>query len=150
MLRKRVHLVAATIGLLTILTFWISTVAVEFTGSHDLITFVKQAIPWGFLVLVPALAATGGTGVAMAGKSADPALKVKRRRMLGIAGTGLLVLVPSAFYLRSLAGSGDFGAAFVIVQGVELAAGATNVALMALNARDGLRLTGRLRSPAAV
>jgi hypothetical protein len=149
-MRTRVHLVAATIGLLTILTFWISTVAVELAGSHDLITFVKQTIPWGFVVLIPALAVTGGTGAAMARTSDDPRLKVKQRRMLAIAGIGLLVLVPSAFYLRGLAEFGDFGVAFVIVQGVELAAGATNVALMSLNARDGLRLTGRLRRPAAV
>jgi hypothetical protein len=148
-MRTRVHLVAATVGLLTILTFWVSTIAAELTGSHDLITSVKQAIPWGLFVLVPALAATGATGAAMAGRSKEPALQVKRRRMVVIAGVGLLILVPSAIYLRDLAVSGDFGAAFVIVQGVELAAGATNLVLMALNACDGLRLTGRLRTPAA-
>src|SRR4051812_13681282 len=98
-MRTRVHLVAATVGLLTILTFWVSTIAVELTGSHDLITSVKQAIPWGLFVLVPALAATGATGAAMAGRSKEPALQVKRRRMVVIAGVGLLILVPSAIYL---------------------------------------------------
>jgi hypothetical protein len=61
-----------------------------------------------------------------------------------IAGNGLLILVPSAFYLASKAAAGDFDAWFYGVQALELAAGATNIALMALNVRDGLRLGGRL------
>jgi hypothetical protein len=38
-----------------------------------------------------------------------------------------------------------------VVQSLELIAGATNLTLMGLNARDGLRMAGRLRSrsPAA-
>ena len=33
---------------------------------------------------------------------------------------------------------------FTRIQGLELIAGATNLALMGLNIRDGLRLTGRI------
>jgi hypothetical protein len=42
------------------------------------------------------------------------------------------------------ASRGDFGSLFHAVQAVELIAGAINLALMSLNIRDGLRLTGRL------
>jgi hypothetical protein len=39
-----------------------------------------------------------------------------------------------------------YDARFHVVQALELLAGATNSTLMGLNGRDGLRLSGRLRS----
>jgi hypothetical protein len=48
---KRIHPIAGIIAFLTILTFWTSTVVSELFGSVETITFVKQAIPWGFLIL---------------------------------------------------------------------------------------------------
>jgi hypothetical protein len=57
------HPVAGTLALLTIATFWLSTVLVELFASPATVTAVKMAIPWGFLWLVPALAATGGSGL---------------------------------------------------------------------------------------
>ncbi len=95
---------------------------------------------------MPALALTGASGVNLAGASHDALIRAKQRRMKIIAGNGHLILVPSAFYLASLAGRGEFGAHFYLVQAVELLAGATNLALMSLKLRDGLRLTGRLRA----
>jgi len=43
------------------------------------------------------------------------------------------------------AAAGTFDATFYLVQGLELLAGATNLGLMGLNIRDGLRMSGRLR-----
>ncbi len=141
---KRLHPIAGAIGLLTILTFWLSTVGSELFGSREMIAAVKQAIPWGFLILVPALVLTGASGFRLAGQSSEPRIARKRRRMPFIAGNGLLILIPAALYLATLASRGDFGGAFYAVQAIELVAGAVNLALMSLNARDGLRLTGRL------
>ena len=141
---RRLHPIAGMIAFLTILAFWISTVAVELAGGPGAVTFVKQAIPWGLLLLVPALAITGASGFRLAGASADPRILRKKRRMPVIAANGLLILVPSALYLASLATQGAFDARFYAVQALELAAGAINLALMALNLRDGMRLTGRL------
>ncbi|MGO9389678.1 hypothetical protein [Rhodoblastus sp.] len=62
---KIVYPVAGGVALLTIATFWVSTVISELSGSRALIASVKTTIPWGFLLLVPALAAAGGTGVLM-------------------------------------------------------------------------------------
>ncbi|MBC6459892.1 hypothetical protein [Actinomadura sp. HBU206391] len=146
---KRVHLIAATAGLLTILTFWISTVTVELFGSESLIITVKQTIPWGLLVLVPALAITGATGFSMSGASSEPRIRAKRRRMPFISANGLLILIPTALYLDRLASRGELGGAFYAVQALELITGAVNLTLMSLNARDGLRLTGRLTNARA-
>ncbi len=141
---RRIHPVAGIIAFLTILTFWSSTVVAELFGSVETITFVKQAIPWGFLMLVPALAITGASGFWLAGTSSEPTIVRKKRRMPVIAGNGLLILIPVALYLGRLASRGEFDGLFYGVQAVELVAGAVNLTLMSLNIRDGLRLTGRL------
>jgi hypothetical protein len=57
-----------------------------------------------------------------------------------IAANGLLVLVPSAVLLSSLADAGRFDTLFTIVQAIELTAGAVNIALLSLNMHDGLSL----------
>jgi hypothetical protein len=146
---KRVHPIAGVIGFLTILTFWLSTIASEMSGSRHVITEVKQAIPWGLLVLVPALAINGATGFRMAGGSHAPLIVRKKRRMPFIAGNGLLILVPVAICLDLLASRGEFGPVFYGVQTLELAAGAVNLTLMSLNIRDGLRLSGRTAATGA-
>jgi hypothetical protein len=138
---KRVHPIAGIIGFLTILTFWTSTVAAELFGSDATIAAVKHAIPWGFLILVPALATTGASGFAMAGASSDRRIARKKLRMPLIAANGLLILIPAALYLAVLAARGEFDSVFYGVQAVELVAGAANLALMSLNIRDGLHLT---------
>ncbi len=144
MVPRRLHPIAGTIAFLVILTFWTSTVGAELFGSKETITLVKRAIPWGFLILVPALAITGASGFRIAGTSSDPRIARKKIRMPFIAGNGLLVLIPAAFYLRMLATAGEFGPLFVGVQAIELLAGAINLTLMALNILDGLRVTGRV------
>ncbi|MFE6923871.1 hypothetical protein ACFVAV_22790 [Nocardia sp. NPDC057663] len=139
----RIHPIAGAIGLLTILTFWTSTVLTELFGSEAAVRAVKLAIPWGLPVLVLALAVTGASGFRLAGGSTDPLIAAKKRRMPVIAGNGLLVLIPSAITLAVLAGTDRFGAVFYGVQALELTAGAVNIVLMSLNARDGRRLPAR-------
>jgi hypothetical protein len=141
---KRIHPIAGIIGFLTILTFWIATVVSELSGSADAISAVKQAIPWGLLILAPALIVTGASGFRMASASSNSRILSKKRRMPFIAANGLLILIPCALYLAALASRGDFGNRFYSAQALELVAGAINLALMSLNIRDGLRLTGRL------
>ncbi len=142
-LLRRLHLIAGMVAFGTILAFWISTVSVELVGSAETVTTVKRTIPWGLLILVPALATTGASGYVMAGRSTEPRIVAKLRRMIVIAAIGLVVLVPSALYLAGAGHSSNVGWQYDAVQAVELIAGATNLALMSLNIRDGLRLTGR-------
>ena len=69
-----------------------------------------------------------------------------RKRMPFIAANGLLVLVTCAIVLDRWASVGSFDAMFYALQAVELLAGAANLALMGLNTRDGLKMSGRLRA----
>ena len=146
---RSIHLAAGLVGLATILAFWSVTVATELAGDHAMIAAAKHGILWGMVVLVPAMAAVGGTGFNLGGRSTAPVVAAKRRRMRVIALNGLLILVPSAFFLAGRAPTGNFDPAFVLVQAVELTAGAVNIALMGLNLRDGLRLTAKRRRAAA-
>jgi hypothetical protein len=99
----------------------------------------------GLFVLVPAIAATGGSGFVLSRGWQSPVVVRKKRRMRLIAANGLLILVPAAIVLHRLAAAGAFDTRFYVVQAVELLGGGTNLTLMGLNVRDGLRLSGRLR-----
>ncbi len=142
---KIVHPVAGGVALLTIATFWLSTVISELSGSQALIASVKTTIPWGFLLLIPALAAAGGTGVLMSKGSRVGLVGTKFKRMPFIAGNGILLLLPSALFLASKASAGEFDTNFYLVQALELVAGGVNITLLGLNMRDGLKLKGWLR-----
>jgi hypothetical protein len=142
----KLHPVAGVIGFVTILTFWLSTVTSELFGSTAAIAAVKETIPWGFLVLVPALAIAGASGFRLGGASSDPRIVSKKRRMPIIAANGIFILIPAALYLAMLASRGAFGTVFYAVQAIELLAGAVNLSLMALNIRDGFRLTAGRRA----
>jgi len=140
------HPVAGVVALITIATFWLSTILSEVFGSQAVVTTVKTAIPWGFLLLIPALAIAGGYGFVLSKERAGVALVVwKLKRMRVIAANGILVLIPSALFLAHKARADEFATAFYAVQALELVAGATNIALLAWNMLDGLRIKGRLR-----
>jgi hypothetical protein len=63
---KIIHPVAGVLAIVTIGTFWLSTALSELFASQTVVIAVKTAIPWGFLLLIPALAAAGGSGFALA------------------------------------------------------------------------------------
>ena len=124
---RALHPVAGGVAILVIAIFWLSTAISELSGSDGFVVLVKTLIPWGFLLLIPALAAAGGTGFALAGG-----------RPVGRTGG-------RAGGLAAKARSGDFDAAFYGVQAVELVAGAFNLWLLARNAIDGRQMTAPRR-----
>ncbi len=142
---KFLHPVAGTFALLMIATFWSASFVSELFGNHAQITAVKTAIPYGFLILIPALAIAGGTGFTRAGKRRGGVLGVKIRRMPVLAANGVLILIPAALFLSWKARHGQFDSLFYGVQLIELAAGGVNLFLLGCNMRDGFRLTGRFR-----
>ena len=144
---KKIHLIAAVIATLTIAIFFTSTILVELFGSHEAIASLKSLIVMpGLFVLIPAIAATGGSGFALSKVSKNRLVETKMKRMPFIAANGLLVLLPAAIFLDQWASAGSFDSKFYVVQAVELLAGAINLTLMGLNMRDGLRVSGRFRS----
>jgi hypothetical protein len=144
---RTIHLLAGLLATLTIATFFSTTLFVELFGSHAAVASIKHRIVFpGLFVLVPAIAATGGTGFALSRARQGRLVEAKKKRMPFIAANGLLVLLPAAIILDRWASHGAFDYWFYLVQAVELLAGATNLTLMGLNIRDGLKLSGRWRS----
>lgn len=144
-MKKIIHPIAGTIAMLCIGSFWLSTLVAELFLSQEAVVLVKHTILQAMWVMIPAMAATGGTGFALTGARKGSLLASKKRRMQIIAANGLLILLPCAFYLSGKAAAGDMDATFYALQIVELVAGATNFSLMVINFRDGLKLSGRLR-----
>lgn len=142
---KVIHPVAGVLAILTIATFWLSTALTELFASQAVVIVVKTAIPWGFLLLIPALAAAGGSGFALAKGRRGGLIGAKIKRMPLIAANGILILIPSALFLASKARAAEFDTIFYAVQALELVAGAVNIMLLGLNIRDGLKMKGRLR-----
>lgn len=139
------HAIAGGIALLTISAFWFSTLAVEFAGSPEWIALLKQAIPFGFLWLIPALAFTGLSGNILGRGRSGRMIAAKKKRMLLIATNGILVLIPTALFLATKARTGEFDAIFYAVQGLELIIGGVNIVLLGLNMRDGLKVRSARR-----
>jgi hypothetical protein len=140
------HLITGLLAPLCIATFFLSTILTELFGSHEAVAQLKSLIVSpGLWIMVPLMAAAGSSGMTLAKSRKGRLVDAKKKRMPFIAANGLLVLVPCAIVLNRWASAGSFDAAFYAVQAIELVAGALNLALMVLNARDGLRMTGRLR-----
>ncbi len=147
-MKSRLHAIVGAIALACIGTFWVSTLVSELFLSEASVVAVKNGVLAAMWLLIPAMAATGASGLALSRGRSGRLVAVKQRRMKVIAANGILVLLPCAFSLASMARAGRFDTLFYAVQGLELAAGAVNLVLLALNMRDGLRLTGRLSAHA--
>lgn len=141
------HAIAATAAMLTIATFWTSTLFSELFLDHAAVAAVKLAIVYGLFLLVPFLAATGGSGFALSKARSGLLLDQKKKRMPIIAANGLLVMIPAAIFLNNKAAAGEFDALFYSVQVVELIVGVVQLVLMGLNFRNGLRLAGKIGKP---
>jgi hypothetical protein len=138
-----IHAIAGTAAMLTIASFWTSTLVSEVFLDHTAVAAVKHAIVYGLFLLVPFMAATGGSGFALSKTRKGLLLDRKKKRMAVIAANGLLVLIPAAIFLNSKAAAGEFDSIFYTVQVVELIIGVVQLTLMGMNFRDGLKLAGK-------
>ncbi len=144
-----VHAIAGTTAMLIIASFWTSTLVSELFLDYSAVVAVKQGIVYGLFLLVPFMAATGGSGFALGKARKGAVLDQKKKRMAIIGANGLLMMIPAAIFLNNKAAAGEFDAAFYAVQFVELIVGVVQLTLMGMNFRDGLKLAGKLRSQAS-
>ncbi len=148
-MKLRIHIVTAMLALACIATFWLSTAISELFASHATIASVKMGVLYGMALLIPCMATAGATGASLGKGWRLPQVARKSKRMKLIAANGLLILLPSAVFLALRAQAGQFDTGFYAVQLLELVAGATNIALLALNMRDGMQLRQRRLARAA-
>jgi len=146
-MKKRVHAIAGGLGFVMILLFWTSTLFSELFATHETIATIKAMILKAMVIFIPAMAIAGASGMAMGRRRKDALTAGKKKRMPVIALNGLLILLPSAWFLAGKAATGQFDGTFYLIQGIELIAGLVNLTLMGMNIRDGLRMTGKIRRP---
>jgi len=140
-----IHGIAGTTAMLFITGFWISTLISEIFLDYAAVAAVKHAIVYGLFLLVPFMAATGGSGFALGKTRKGWLLDQKKKRMAIIGTNGLLVMIPAAIFLNGKAAAGEFDTLFYAVQVVELIVGVVQLTLMSMNFRDGLKLASKLR-----
>jgi hypothetical protein len=123
-MKRTVYLIAGILATSIITIFFASTILVELLGAYEAIAKVKSLIVTpGLWILIPAIAAAGGSGFALSQSHQGRLVDSKKRRMPFIAANGLFVLVPSAIFLNLWVSQGAFDARFYLVQGLELLAG---------------------------
>ena len=142
-MKAKIHAIAGVIALLTIASFWTSTLFSEMFADHSTIAYIKQLILKGMLILIPSMMMVGASGFSLSRKMRGPVIEAKKKRMKIIVANGILILLPSAFFLAAKASSGEFDLMFYGVQALELIAGATNITLIILNIRAGRNLSLR-------
>jgi len=142
-MKSILHALAGTSAMLIIAGFWSATLVSEIFLDAAAVAVVKQSIVYGLFMLVPFLAATGGSGFALSKSRQGLLVDKKRKRMAVIAVNGLLVMVPAAIFLNSKAAAAEFDSLFYAVQLLELAVGVVQLTLMGMNFRDGRKLAGK-------
>lgn len=143
----RAHLAAAVGALALIAIFLLSSTVTELIGTAGDIHLVRQWIVLGLPVLIGCLAIAALSGRRLARHSRAAVIRRKQRRMQIVATAGIVVLVPCALVLDHLTASASAGGVVAALEIGEILAGALNLMLLALNFRDGRRLT-RPRRPA--
>lgn len=145
-MKGMVHAVAGVLGFVLVAGFVLATVVSAVVGSPEAIAAARTINLGGMLVLLPALAIAGATGMSMLGKRKDPVALTKQVRGPRAFMANLLVVLPAAGFLWFWATLDVF---YYVVQAVELLAQAFSLVMIGLNIRDGLGIKGRIRLPGA-
>ncbi len=134
-------------ALCIISTFWITTLVSELFLEYSAVILVKQLIVrYGLVSLVLVMGGLGISGNLLGKNRKGHLLEGKKKRMPIIAINGIFIMIPSALFLNYKATNQDFNYWFYAVQAIELTVGAVQLTLLGLSFRDGLKLSGRLRS----
>lgn len=140
-----VHILAGIAAFAMVARFLATTLWVELAGTPFAIAAAKGWIVTRLPFLIVCFMLVGGTGFFLSNRKPAGLAATKMNRMKIIAATGIFILVPAALFLNWKVRDAAPDAAFYLVQGIEIAAGAVNLTLLFLNMRDGLKMRGRLR-----
>jgi uncharacterized membrane protein len=145
-----IHRLAGMLAMLLIATFWITSLLADFLATYPQQQSIRSLILAGVGVLIPTLMITALSGKKRLHKRPlNDLLKRKQQRMKWIASNGLLLLLPCAIFLNWRIQISTPDLLFQLVQTLELLAGAVNLTLLGLNARDGMRLRHGYSKPDA-
>lgn len=140
----KAHFIATIIAGLTIVTFFSLSLLAEIRADIEFIKAVKTFILYALPIMVIAMPMLKITGDKLAGRSINPIILAKKRRMkfMIVNGVGLIILAVFLYYHSHFQ---TIDHVFLIAQIAELALGLCNLVLIALNTKSGIQLSGKLK-----
>ena len=140
----KAHFIATIIAGLTITTFFSLSLIAEIRGDIQFIKSIKKFILYALPIMVIAMPMLKITGDKLAGKSTNPIILAKKRRMklMIVNGIGLITLAVFLYYRSHFQ---TIDNVFLVAQIAEFGFGLGNLTLIALNARSGMQLSGKLK-----
>lgn len=140
----KAHLIATIIAALTILTFFSTSLYAEIKGDIELIKSVKAFILYALPIMILAMPILKITGDKLMGKSKNPTILAKAKRMKFVMLNGIC-LVSLAIFLYYRSHYQTIDGVFLIAQIAEFAFGLANLTLIMINAKIGMQLSGKLK-----
>lgn len=137
---KNIHKVAAILAFLLITSFLTSTIIADLLATPEKIAQVKNTILMFIPILILAMIATGLSAKKLYPSAVTGKFKLKQTRLKVAAINGTLILLPAAVVLAKWSALGQFDGLYWTVQILEVIAGMTNLTMIGLNIRDGIRL----------
>lgn len=142
---KNIHKVAAILAFLLITSFLTSTIIADLLATPAQISQVKSTILMFIPGLILAMMATGLSAKKLYPSAVTGKFKLKQTRLKVAAINGTLILLPAAIVLAKWSALGQFDGLYWTVQILEVIAGMTNLTMIGLNIRDGIRLGVKAR-----
>ncbi|PKH08124.1 hypothetical protein [Moritella sp. Urea-trap-13] len=137
---KSIHKAAAILAFLLITSFLSSTIIADVLATPAQIAQVKHTILLFIPGLIAAMMVTGKSAKILYPGAMTGVFKIKQRRMKLAAINGTLILLPAAIVLAKWSALDQFDELYWAVQILEIIAGTTNLTMIGLNIRDGIRL----------
>ena len=137
------HAMFGSLLLAMISLFLMASLISEIWYAKDVISTVKFVILQAFFLLLPMLAITGFLGLSLAKLRRGRLIDGKKIRMIWIILICVVILLPAAYQLNSLAEKGEFDFLYLNIQLIEYIFDLLALALLGLNFRDGVKLVDR-------
>lgn len=135
------HKVAGVVMLITLVTFFVSTITIELLGDHEQIKWLKLLIMiFAIVLIVPLTIIIGKTGKKVSIGHNPKLLKKKSKLFKTIQRIGPFVLAPTGISLYFMARSDIFNAVFYTIQLIELIAQLTSIVLIIIAINTGIQL----------
>lgn len=137
---KNIHKTAAILALVLITSFLTSTIIADLLATPQQIAHVKSTILMFIPGLILAMMVTGISAKKLYPGAIKGVFKIKQTRMKVAGINGVIILLPAAIILARWSALGQFDGLYWTVQILEIIAGMTNLTMIGLNIRDGIRL----------
>ena len=142
LMKTLLHASAGIFAAFFLLVFFSATLVADLYYSANDVIAVQQSILQAMWVYIPLILVAGGIGYMLGNERKGNIVEAKKRRMLAIILVSIFLLFPSVYVLASQTADYVRNAVFFGIEVLELIVTALLMILLALNVRDGAKLTG--------